>query len=211
MRRQVLSCLLMLGLILPASAAPYAELEYFPAELHMSRVECQWGNKRIKLALLSDFHDSWFSKHLSAAKEPSLFEQSLRQSRGNSYRFTWLRSFHAPITVRIDEGADGAMSLTAKRLSGRGGYDPGHIDLTVTRKLTAQENDEVHRAFAASDFVAFKPNPCDIGTDGAEWIVEARTGGKYHVVTQQSPRDGPIRHIGGVLLSLTGWKNDPVY
>src|SRR4051812_34837791 len=124
MRRAFLFCLLMLFLIAPATGAPQSKLEYFPAELHMSWVECQLGSKHIKLPLLGDFQDNWFSTHLSAAMEPSLFEQSLKppQATPASYRFTWLRSFHVPVIVRIDEGRDGVMHLTAKRLSGKGGY-----------------------------------------------------------------------------------------
>jgi hypothetical protein len=213
MRRLLPFCLMMLTAF-PASGAPdYSRLEYFPAELHMSQVECQLGPKRIKLPLLSDFHDAWFSKHLAAAEEPSLFEQSLRppQDTVASYRFTWLRSFHAPIIVRIEERRGGVMSLTAKRLSGKGGYDPGVLDGVITRPLTAKEGVDVRRAFAASDFVAFKPNPCDVATDGAQWVVEGLAGGKYRVVHQQSPQKGPVRRIGLVLLFLTNWNIGPVY
>lgn len=213
MRRRLQTCLPMVLLSLPAHAAGYSQLEYFPAELHMSRVECQLGPKRIKLPLLSDFHDAWFSKHLAAAEEPSLFEQSLKQpqDRVASYRFTWLRSFNAPIVVRIDEERNGVMHLTAKRLSGRGGYEPGHLDGVITRPLTAKEGADARRAFAASDFATFKPNPCDIATDGAQWVVETRAGGTYHVVHQQSPQKGPILRIGTALLSLTNWKIGLVY
>jgi len=213
MRRRLQFCLPMALFSLPAHAADYSQLEYFPLELQKPAIECQWGSKRIKLPLLSDFHDAWFSKHLAAAEEPSLFEQSLKppQDTVASYRFTWLRSFHAPIVVRIDEGRNGVMHLTAKRLSGQGGYQPGHLDGMISRPLTAKEAADVHHAFAASDFAVFKPNPCDIATDGAQWVVEARTGGKYHVVHQQSPQGGPIRRIGIALLSLTSWKIGPVY
>jgi hypothetical protein len=213
MRRPFLFCLMMLAASPAAGAPDYSRLEYFPAELHMSRVECQLGPKRMELPLLSDFHDAWFSKHLAAAKEPSLFEQSLKppQDMVASYRFTWLRSFHAPIIVRIDEERSGVMQLTAKRLSGQGGYDPGHLDGVINRPLTAKEGEDVHRAFLASDFATFRPNPCDIATDGAQWVVEARAGGKYRVVHQQSPQKGPIGRIDLVLLSLTNWKIGLVY
>lgn len=213
-RRLFLFCLPALLLSQPAIGAPdYSRLEYFPAELHMSSVECQLGNKRLKLPLLSDFHDAWFSKHLAAAKETSLFEQSLKPPMdiAASYRFTWLPSFHAPVTVRIDQWRDGTMVLTAKRLTGRGGYDPGHIGSTTTRKLTAKESADIRQMFAARDFAAFRTNPCNTATDGAQWLVESRIGSKYHVVNQFSPQAGAILRIGTALLTLTNWKIGLVY
>jgi hypothetical protein len=210
----------MLALIAPAYGAPQSRVEFFPSELHVPSIECPWGNTRqeysknkVKLALLSDFEGVWFSAQLRAANEPSLFEQSLKQPEGiaRSYRFTWLRSFHAPVFVRIDEQSDGVMKLTAKRLTGQGGLAPGRLSSTMRRQLTASEKEDVRRMFASGDFATYRVNRCDMGTDGAVWLLETRLGGKYQVVNQFSPQSGPIRQIGLALLLLTGWKNEPVY
>lgn len=213
MRRLSQLCLMMALPSLTVHAAPYSQLEYFPLELQKPAIECQFGQRATKLPLLSDFEDKWFSKHLSAAEEPSLFEQSLRLPIDvvTSYRFIWLPSFHAPIMVRIDQRRDGTMILTAKRLTGQGGYDPGHIGSTTTRRLTAKESEDIRQMFAASDLIAFKTNPCDLGADGAVWLVETRVGGQYRIVKQWSPQNGPVRRTGMALLSLTGWKIGPLY
>jgi hypothetical protein len=213
MRRRFLPCLFMLSLSPPASGATQSQPEFFPFELHAPAIECLWGKRRVKLPVLSDFEDRWFSKQLSAANEPSLFEQSLKQPGGiaGSYRFTWLRTFHAPIMIRIDERLGGGMYLTAERLTGRGGYDPGHVGSAMRRPLTAQESEDVRRMFAASDFATFRANLCDRGTDGAVWLLETRIGGKYRVINQFSPANSPVRRIGMALLLLTGWKNEAVY
>jgi hypothetical protein len=50
------------------------------------------------------------------------------------YRFTWLRTFDAPIAVRLDASLDSPPLLIAKVLSGHGGYDPGEI---VERKVVS--------------------------------------------------------------------------
>jgi hypothetical protein len=210
MRRPLLFFLTMLALVSPAAGAPdYSKLEYFPAELHMSRVECHFGQRTTKQPLLSDFEDNRFSKHLSAAEEPSLFEQSLKPPMGiaASYRFTALPSFFAPVVIRIDQGRNGTMVLTAKRLTGKGGYEPGHIGSIASRKLTARESEDILRMFAARDFAVFRTNPCDIGMDGGMWLLETRIGDKYHFVKQWSPQKGPVRRIGMALLLLTNWKN----
>lgn len=220
MRKRFQSCLLMLAVIAPANGAPQSRIEFFPSELHIPSIACPWGNtkeeyskNRVKLAPLSDFEDVWFSAQLRAAKEPSLFEQSLKQPAGiaRSYRFTWLRSFHVPIFVRIDEQPDGAMRLIAKRLTGQGGLAPGRLSSTISRPLTAGEKEDVHRMFASGDFAKYQASPCDRGADGAVWLLETRLGGTYRVINQFSPQSGTIRQIGLALLSLTGWKKEIVY
>jgi hypothetical protein len=206
MRGRLQSCLLVLLLSPPVDAAAQSRFKFFPPDSETRPTECP-------LAPVSDFENGWFSGQLSAAGEPSLYEQSLKQPAGvvSSYRFTWLRSFHTPIMIRIDERPGGLMQLTAKRLTGKGGYDPGHVGSTVNRPLTAQEGQDIRRLFSASDFKTFKVDTSVVGLDGAQWILETRLGNKYCVANQWSPTDGPVRRIGMMLLSLTGWKTETIY
>jgi hypothetical protein len=209
MHIKLLSGLALLALALPADGQPAPKAVYFPTELHAPSVAC--GNDR-KMAILSDFEDGWFSQHLTAAREPSLFEQALKSPGGtNSYRFTLLRSFHAPVTVRIEENAQGEMLLTTKVLSGKGGYEPGRIAEEKSRQLTPAERENVRRMFIASDFVNFRADPCILGLDGAEWIIETRVDGKYRLVKQWSPTEGAVYRIGISLLKLTGLSVGPIY
>jgi len=206
--------LALLVLCTSVHAAPRSGIEYFPAELNLPTIVCQFGNSEArKFPALSSFEDDWYSKHLHAADEPSLFEQSLtpKSNSGNSYRFTWLGTFHAPVMVRIDENARGQMFLTAKRLTGKGGYEPGRIDKIIQRQLTPAESARLRRALGSGDLAQLKPTPCDRGLDGAVWIVEVRTGETYYVVTRWSPQTGPVRNIGLSFLILTGWDNRPIY
>jgi len=40
-----------------------------------------------------------------------------------------------------------------------------------------------------------------IGLDGAQWIIEAVKGGRYHVIDRWSPRaDDPVHGIGTILM-----------
>jgi hypothetical protein len=66
------------------------------------------------------------------AQEPSLYLASVRpQARGErTYRLTRLRSFDEPIVVRLDPPASGEMRLSARRLSGEGGYGGGAVART---------------------------------------------------------------------------------
>ena len=42
------------------------------------------------------------------------------------------------------------------------------------------------------------------GLDGAQWIVEGRRGGDYHVVDRWTPREGVYRDAGLAFLKLAG-------
>jgi hypothetical protein len=51
------------------------------------------------------FIREWFSKHLTAMAEPPL--PHLAASGLEVYRFLYLRSFHHPVMVRVQESPDG--------------------------------------------------------------------------------------------------------
>ena len=47
------------------------------------------------------FVNRWYGSHLTALGEPSLYTQRDDASK-RIYRFTWLRTFHRPISVRLE-------------------------------------------------------------------------------------------------------------
>src|SRR5271169_2890576 len=83
-----------------------AQTQYFPAH-----VFCRTGETE---------HCDWYAPHLSAMREPSLWELSKSQST-QSYRFLWLRTFHHPVSARLTVAGDGSGELSIKVLSGAGG------------------------------------------------------------------------------------------
>ncbi len=93
--------------------------------------------------------------------------------------------------------------LTAIELSGKGGYEPGHIAQKVRRELDEVEWQSVMRSLKRISFwdMSTKPPPTnEIGVDGAEWIIEGRAGG-YHVVDRWSGDDG-VAEVGRSFLKL---------
>ena len=42
------------------------------------------------------------------------------------------------------------------------------------------------------------------GFDGAEWILEGRRGNRYQVMRQWSPKSGPLKSLGLLLLKMSG-------
>jgi hypothetical protein len=183
---------------------------YFPTELTRTLYKCADFPKAIPL--LSPLEVSWYSKVLAAAGEPSLIPAlTPDKTARNLYRFTWLRSFHKPIVVRIQEGSGGALLMTASRLSGSGGYEPGKVEARIERELTAGEAKRFPHAFSGTNRLKLKAVDCEKGYDGAEWIFEASDMGAYRYVNRWSPKTGPVRALGTTMLSFTGWVSNADY
>ncbi|WP_374660163.1 hypothetical protein [Phenylobacterium sp.] len=190
--------------------------QYFPDRLRtLAAIPCDGAESgRIDhFAPLSDLEIDWYSTQLRAAHEPSLYlaAQRPRSDDAQSLRFTWLRSFDAPVVIRVDRLADGEMRLTAKRLSGYGGYDPGRIEAVVERALNPVEATLLEQTLSAGRVVELPPRDCRGGTDGANWIFEANRGGDYSYLMRYMPQEGPVRETGLLLMSFTGWRFDRIY
>lgn len=137
---------------------------------------------------LEPFRVNWYSKHLAAMNEPVLAPEEKER-----FRFLYLPTFEAPIAVRV-ECVAASCDVIAKRLSGKGGYEPGQIAAEQRRLLTAEEIRLFRQAFEAVKFWREQPKePCPEdticlpGTDGTRWIFEASKPGAYHVWDIWSP------------------------
>jgi hypothetical protein len=185
---------------------------FFPPSFSQRSVSCGLFSR--SMPLLSKIERDWFSSQLEAAKEPMLYEASLRSRRVGAWtiRFTWLRSFDPGIVVRI-EGDGNKRTLIAKQLSGAGGYDPGRIAAQVLRPLTAQETKSLGEELSKLRLFDLQPKECDLGVDGADWLFEGVDSNGYQFVSRWSPRKGEAHELGLYLLSLTGWhfKNRDIY
>jgi hypothetical protein len=138
---------------------------------------------------------SWYAYELRVLGEPSLFDLAENPS-AESYRFLWLRSFDAPVTVRLDVNADGTGAVTAKIGDGPAGYSSTTKVVEIDRRVLTR--DQV-QAFAAQvdklDFWSLAtdedPPKGMVRVDGSEWIIEAVRGGEYQVVARWSPDGNP--------------------
>ncbi|MEM1262491.1 MAG: hypothetical protein AAGH76_08845 [Pseudomonadota bacterium] len=130
---------------------------------------------------LSDFEREWYSKHLIAARERPLFPQT--DSR--TIRLTWLRTFHNPIVVRIDCAEECAVN--AVRLSGAGGYKPGHIAEKTSYILTPTSAEALQDQVADARDYQSPENIEFVVLDGARWILELSENGDYKAWTTYGP------------------------
>ena len=128
-------------------------------------------------------------------------------------RFTWLRSFHADITIRAETHNDGRVRLHARRgpqrFDDRPGCAPGGEGCEMTRLLTGSEALRLTRAREA--VLAGPVRDCRWGLDGARWIVESVDHGDYRFAHDWSPQEGAVRELGLLMLEFTGWEVEPVY
>lgn len=203
--------LILAGFLTAASTtavdgAPAPAEAYFPAEF-ATEVSCP-GALPMKMAIMNAFTNAWYSGHLRAAGEPSLYAARSAMTAGEqTVRFTYLPSFGPPVIVRIAFSASGEARLIAKQLSGAGGYAPGIIARQVDRQLSAGETARVQKLLADPTLTPPPaPNCGPPGNDGSQWIIERIDARGYHFRDEWSPRKGVVLTFGLAMLELTGWK-----
>jgi hypothetical protein len=171
-------------LLIMTTAATSGQTIYFPNRLFDQ--DAKWDK----------FTSDWYGGQLKALQEPSLLSLS-KDKTTQSYRFLWLRTFHHPVSVRIDIHADGTALLTTKIASGAGGYAPGHLITNTSKPLTKTETQVFLNKVDKEKFWMQPVKPKGpLGEDGSEWIIEGVKDGKYHLASRWTPSNGPIYDLG---------------
>ncbi|HEY0728033.1 MAG TPA: hypothetical protein VGD38_08205 [Pyrinomonadaceae bacterium] len=156
---------------------------------------------------VSESRTEWYSKHLAAMKEASLYASD--NDAVESYRFLWLRSFHRPIAVRLWK-TETDQFITFKETNGAGGYEPGDLVVDQTRKLERGEWDAFVQRLDDMCYWNLPTNDPEFGgLDGAEWILEGVRGDRYHMVDRWTPQTGSYFEACVYALTLAGFKSDP--
>jgi hypothetical protein len=146
------------------------------------------------------FHINWYASQLEALEEPVLNDYSPTKE----FRFTWLRTFHNPIVIGLVNVND-TIVVYWKVCNGAGGYEPGDIIENKRKTLTSKEWQGFVAGINSINFWNIPSTDNGIlGTDGAQWILEGKENGKYHVVDRWS--GGSIKKACLQLLQLTDLK-----
>ncbi len=127
-------------------------------------------------------------KYLKLLKEPSLGAK-VDAAKLPAIRFTWVRTFHAPISLRAYMTAGGPR-LRVARMSGKGGYGWGTLDFENEFPLAAQKWEQLKKLIAAEG--AREPLNADLdcaGMDGSYWVLEVADAAGYTVEKLWSPLD----------------------
>ena len=188
--------------------------DYFPDRLGTTFSVCErLPGVPERRVVQEPFEDRWYSGELAAFGEPSLYRRPATTPR--SLRFTWIRSFHDPVVVRIDTAADGRQTMTARRRPGGHGFGPAPGVKRGTELIGPLSRAETTALQGAINDVGLFEAPasgCASGVDGAIWIIEAadpELGYRYRA--RHSPKAGLEHSLGLHLLALTGWNVEPVY
>ncbi len=156
---------------------------------------------------LDDFHIAWYSKHLAAMQEPSLWRTP---PDAEIYRVLWLRSFDAPMIFHLTIKPDRSSELVTKQTNGRGGYEPGRV---IIKQSTQIDKDETQILLATLMRLKFwgaqTKDPEPSGYDGARWVIEGVKNGKYHVVDRWG--GGEFKGWALLLMRKSGEDLQPIY
>ncbi len=152
----------------------------------------------------------WYSNQLAAMAEPSL---SCGELDGDEvYRFLALAHFWS-ISVRISRHGD-VYSLKSVMMNpddaSRG--QPGPAADRITKVLTPAQNKAVLDRLESIKFWQLETLWVSAGylgvRDGSEWILEARRGGRYHVVNRGTG-DTVLPTVGQLFFDLAGIDTEP--
>ena len=117
----------------------------------------------------------------------------------------WLRSFHHPVSIRLDISTNGTAVLTVKISNGAGGYEPGRLINNRTQRLGHDLTQRVLNRIEELKFWTLPtepppPDPNVFSVDGAQWIFEGVKSGAYHAVDRWSPDKGEVHSLGLLML-----------
>ena len=171
--------------------------------------DCHYGDQVHTVKLIDDDILSSYATILARAKEPSFLTP--RSDGATILRFIWLRSFHAPIIVRLTMPNQSKGRVEMIRFSGLGGYDYGQVK---DRKSRAVDQGEVISLLADADPALLEPATPSCGppgTDGARWLIERSDASGHHFAERWSPDDGIGRATGIALIRLAGLEGEEIY
>jgi len=101
-------------------------------------------------------------------------------SSAEMYRITILPTWGNSIAVRVQKHGE-SYSLSARRLDGQAGYDPGKLVESKDVALGADDSKTLAQLIQDLNFFQMPTEDNVRGFDGDEWIIEGVSHGKYHI------------------------------
>ena len=129
---------------------------------------------------ITAFEARWYGTALERMKEPKL----PALTKGPStviYRLLILPNYSNPIAVRVNKHGT-IYRVSARRLDGRGGYDPGKLVESREVELSADDSKTLDGVIRDLNFLQLATDDDVMIMDGDEWVLEGVSEGKYHLI-----------------------------
>lgn len=162
-------------------------LSFFPYGHYMNLEENWSSDKSINYlfsAQMANSKSNWLSKQLKSLGEKSILNNF--EDKIEIFRFTWLRSFNNPITVRLHED-NGDYFVHFAIGKGAGGYEPEGIKKIGKRKISKKALSEFKKEFEKLNYNSLPNDYYVLMTDGADWNLEYKYGKQFYSKNTNSP------------------------
>lgn len=161
---------------------------YFPS-WYFADLSKEWQcdfsvNYLFKVGFTKDVTEE-LERQLADLEEECLFDRQLNLGE-EIYRFTWLRSFHHPIAIRI-ENTNNKIFLYWKVGKGNGGYEPKGLKKSGKKKLSLTDWENFQVSVAESKFDSLPNRNYIPSLDGASWTLERKTSNGFKAHYTNSP------------------------
>lgn len=134
------------------------------------------------------FEAKWYGESLKRMNEPRLLDAA-KDVNAEVYRLMILPTWGNPVVVRVERHGR-LYNLSARRLDGQGGYDPGKLIESKNVELDPGDSKNLVALIQNLNFFHLSTDDREVsGNDGEEWIVEGVSHGKYHVVERWCATD----------------------
>lgn len=148
----------------------------------------------------------FFSALLKQFEDPSIYTDTAHPA----VRLLYVRSFNDPVMVRLFY-QDGRWMLISKRASD-GIHIPLHIEFERGTRVSDSFVSSVKESLDRIGFWSMPTAEENAGLDGADWLLEARLDGRYHLVNRWSPDDkNEFKRLCVRMLKKGGVAHEPLF
>ena len=137
----------------------------------------------------SEWVARWYASVLRALEEPSLYKSGSSASSEfaknvtDVYRIAILPTGGNAIAIRVQKHGE-LYSLSARRLDGQAGYNPGKLVESKDITLSPEDSKTLSILIQNLNFFQMPTEDNVRGMDGDEWIIEGVSNGNYHVAVR---------------------------
>ncbi len=155
--------------------------------------------------------DNGMFSYMQVLKEPSILTGT--ESEEEVYRFVWIRSFHNPVSIRLQKSLT-KVSLIVKESAKRIDDEPTKLIADKSKDVSILQWMKFKSLLEKECFWTIEYNYKEMAIiDGAAWQLEGKRENRYHIVRKASPTKGKFREACLYLLELSDLKitEDDIY